>query len=166
MHYTKHQKGILMKLLLLALSFFLCTHLIANQTAETEIDTQTAALVGTQESEPIIKGKLYHPGTTAQFKDMLHKYDLVVVDFYADWCHPCKQMNKVFDALIQDTALDDVLFVKINTDTQHSLSNEYNIRSLPTIILFVDGKPIRTLYGAHDKKSLKKIIQETFRIRE
>jgi thioredoxin len=164
MHLYKASKRNLMKLLVLSLGFFLCTHLIADQATETEIDTQTVTLVGTQESEPIIKGKLYHPGTVAQFKDMLHKYDLVVVDFYADWCHPCKQMNKVFDALIQDTALDDVLFVKVNTDAQPALSNEYNIRSLPTIILFVDGKPIRFLYGAQDKKNFKKIIQDTFRI--
>jgi len=124
----------------------------------------TLSVIATPESELITKGKLYHPGTHLQFKEMLAKFDLVVVDFYADWCHPCKQMHKVFDALAQDSDLDDILFVKVDTEAQPSLSREYNVRSLPTVILFVDGKPINFIHGLRDKKSLKKIIQETFSI--
>lgn len=142
-----------MKLLSFSMGLILLTSLIAHEA----IDDQNQAL-------EIVKGKLYHPGTFLQFKDMLAQSELVVVDFYADWCHPCRQMHKVFDALAQDAQLDSVLFVKVDTEAHQSLSNEYNIRSLPTIILFVDGKPIRTLHGAYSKAPLKKIIQDTFAI--
>ncbi len=139
----------------LILSFWLIAH-------EAVIPTKTITI----EPEPIIRGKLYHPGNAVQFKDMLDKFEFVVVDFYADWCQPCKQMHKVFDSFAQDAELDDVLFIKVNTDIHHTISNDYNIRSLPTIILFVDGKPIKYLYGSQDKQKLKKIIKETFRFRE
>lgn len=112
--------------------------------------------------EIITKGKIYTPGSVKQFKDMLAANDLVVVDFYADWCHPCKLMHEVFDALAQDKDLDNILFIKIDTVAYPALSYEYAIQSLPTTILFVDGSQINRIYGYYSKKSLKKKIQETF----
>jgi thioredoxin len=116
------------------------------------------------QTNQITKGKIYTPGSVSNFNDVLQNYDLIVVDFYADWCQPCVQMHKVIDALAQDHDLDSILFVKINTEVYRSLANEYQIYSLPTIVLFVDGKAIKTVYGLTDKKMLKKIIKDTFLI--
>ena len=71
-------------------------------------------------------------------------------------------MHKVFDALAQDRELADILFVKVDTEKHWDLSHEFNIRSLPTIILFVDGQPIARFPGHHNKHQLKQIIIETF----
>ena len=57
------------------------------------------ATTGVCTADQITKGQLYTPGTAKQFHDMVTRYDLAVVDFYADWCHPCLAMHKVFDAL-------------------------------------------------------------------
>jgi|GEM_PF-1037662 thioredoxin 1 len=120
------------------------------------------ATTGVCTADQITKGQLYTPGTAKQFHDMVTRYDLAVVDFYADWCHPCLAMHKVFDALAQDRDLEDILFVKVDTEKHWELSYEFNIRSLPTIILFVDGQPIARLHGHHNKHQLKRIIIETF----
>ena len=106
------------------------------------------------------KGKIYRPGTTDNFEQMIHRYDIVLVDFFADWCGPCRQMHKVIEALAQDSQLNAVLFMEIDTDAQRALSAQYHISSLPTIIVFVDGKPITKLYGYQDKKSLKAVLLE------
>lgn len=109
--------------------------------------------------EPI-KGKIFRPGNAENFELMLQRYDLILVDFYADWCGPCKQMHKVIESLAQDRDLDQVLFIEVNTDEQRALSARYHIATLPTLMIFLDGKPLHTLYGYQDKKSLKKILQE------
>lgn len=114
-------------------------------------------------TEEPTRGKIFRPGTQENFETMLQRYDIVLVDFFADWCGPCKQMHKVIEALAQDKDLDQVLFIEINIDVHHALSSKYHISSLPTIIIFVDGKPLKTMYGYKDKKSLKNLLQEALR---
>lgn len=106
------------------------------------------------------RGKIFRPGNQENFQLMLQRYDIVVADFFADWCGPCKQMHKVIEALAQDADLDEILFIEVDTESQRALSAQYHISSLPTIIIFIDGKPLRFLYGVQDKKNLKKILLE------
>lgn len=119
--------------------------------------TDSEALVPT-------RGKIYHPGNDQQFHDTLNNFELVVVDFYADWCGPCRQMHKVIEDLATDPECEDILFIKVNTDVHRGLSYQFSITGLPTIILFVDGQPIRKLHGYHSKKDLKAAIKSTFRM--
>lgn len=110
----------------------------------------------------IIRGRIYNPGTEADFQKMIANNEFVVVDFYADWCNPCKQMDKVITSLAEDDDNNMILFIKVDTEKHHSLAAKYHVYSLPTLVLIVDGHVINTIYGYRDKRTFKQIIHDTF----
>jgi thioredoxin 1 len=78
-----------------------------------------------------------------------------LVDFYADWCGPCKMLHPVLESL--DKIID---IIKINVDKFDDLANEYKVMSIPTIIFFKDGKMIKELVGFHSAEEFKEIIEK------
>jgi thioredoxin 1 len=70
-----------------------------------------------------------------------------VVDFYADWCGPCKVVSPVIESLSQEYN-GRVSFVKVDTDANQNLAMRYNIMSIPTVIIFRDGKIVDKIIGA------------------
>lgn len=83
----------------------------------------------------------------------------VVVDFWAEWCAPCRMMAPVIDELAREMA-DRVEFAKVNVDHSPKTASRYSIMSIPTLILFKDGKPIKQWVGFRPKAELKKLIEE------
>lgn len=73
-----------------------------------------------------------------EFKKILSENKKVVVDFYADWCGPCKMMAPMFEAAANE--VKDVVFIKLNVDELQSVAQEFEVSSIPTVILFKDGK--------------------------
>jgi thioredoxin 1 len=78
----------------------------------------------------------------------------VIVDFYADWCGPCKAMEPIFDQLSKKYE-GKVKFVKLNVDENQSIAIEYGVMSIPTLIIFKEGKPVDNLMGLQDENSLE-----------
>jgi thioredoxin len=70
----------------------------------------------------------------------------VLVDFYAEWCGPCKMMAKVLEE-VNDDLRGRIQIVKINTEKYPGLASQHNITALPTMILFNGGKPVQRLEG-------------------
>jgi thioredoxin 1 len=94
----------------------------------------------------------------SNFKELVLKSDKpVLVDFWTSWCGPCKMIAPVLDALADET--DSVLIAKINVDENQALAVEYNIRSIPALVLFKDGEVGKKLLGAQSLDSLRKFIQ-------
>ena len=77
--------------------------------------------------------------------DVLKQNGYVMVDFWAEWCMPCKHLMPVLDVVSQQN--QSVKFFKVNVDENPDLASSFNIRTIPTLILFKDGKPIKVKNG-------------------
>lgn len=98
--------------------------------------------------------------TDANFEEEVLQSDTpVLVDFWAEWCGPCRQLAPVLDDL--STEMDGSLkIVKVNIDESPEAPSKYGVRGIPTMILFKDGKPAATKVGAAPKSALLEWVQE------
>ena len=77
----------------------------------------------------------------------------VIIDFYADWCGPCKMMSPIVDEIAEELK-DKVKVGKINSDDNMNLAEKYGIMSIPTILVIKDGKVVKTFVGVTDKTTI------------
>ncbi|MDP2744231.1 MAG: thioredoxin [Dehalococcoidia bacterium] len=80
-----------------------------------------------------------------------------LVDFWATWCGPCRMIAPVVEALAEEYA-GKMNFAKVNVDAEPKLANKYGIRSIPTLLIFKGGKPVKQLVGNQPKEELKKAL--------
>jgi thioredoxin 1 len=89
--------------------------------------------------------------------DVLKSEVPVLVDFWAEWCGPCRQMTPTIDALATDYA-GRVKIGKLNVDNNNGTASRYNVRGIPTILLFKGGRVVDQKVGALPKSELTKMI--------
>lgn len=92
---------------------------------------------------------------TQEFNELI-KSGTTLVDFYADWCGPCKMLGPVLESL--DEKYPDVNFVKVNVDDNMDLAQQYNIMSIPNVHIFKDGVDVANMQGYRDEAGVKAFI--------
>ena len=96
--------------------------------------------------------------TKDSFESTIVDNDMVLVDFWADWCGPCKMFAPVYETVSADHP--DVVFAKVDTEAQQELAAYFNIRSIPTLMIFRDQIGIFSQPGALPEPALRDLIEQ------
>lgn len=94
-----------------------------------------------------------------KFYDIINGSQLTLVDFFATWCAPCKAMHPVLEQL-KEYMGEGIRIIKIDVDKNQALSNAYGIQSIPTLMLFRNGKMLWRQSGAMRLPDLKRVVDE------
>ena len=91
-------------------------------------------------------------------KEVLNEEGVVVVDFFATWCGPCKMLAPVFEDLGNEMK-DSAKFVKVDIDQSMDIARKFMISTVPTMMIFKDGKPVETMVGFMPKAVIKSKVE-------
>ncbi|WP_231186790.1 thioredoxin [Haladaptatus sp. DYF46] len=116
--------------------------------------------------EALVNGESETGGTTAEqpvhvesephFRELTEVGGIVLVDFYADWCGPCKMLEPVLETVAAQT---DAVVAKVNIDQHQPLAQRHGVRGVPTLQLYVDGEPVKRLVGMQDEATLTNLVE-------
>lgn len=96
--------------------------------------------------------------TSENFEEEVLKSDKpVLVDFYADWCGPCKMLSPIVDEVAKE--ISEVKVVKVNVDEAQNIAMQYQVMSIPTLVVIKEGKEVKRSVGLIDKSEIKNLIQ-------
>lgn len=94
--------------------------------------------------------------TAETFEEIIEKNDIVVVDFWAEWCGPCKSFAPIYEEVSNE--YDDIVFGKIDTEAQQELATHFQIRSIPTLMIFREQVVLFSQPGMLSNPQLKEVI--------
>jgi thioredoxin 1 len=95
--------------------------------------------------------------TDQTFDSAVNDNDLILIDFWAEWCGPCKMVSPVLENISESTGL---LVGKLNVDENPEKMQQYSVHSIPTMVLFKSGQPVKTIVGAKPKHLMLKELSE------
>jgi thioredoxin 1 len=95
---------------------------------------------------------------SSNFSDALLKNKLLLVDFWAEWCGPCKSMHPIFSRMAKK--YDHVRFARVNVDNSQDIAARFNVQSIPTFIMFKNGENVQQMVGAVGEPGIHMICKK------
>ena len=128
--------------------------------------TLLASLTAFAAKEPVTPtvdtGALIHIGTEAEFTKIMDSAKPALVDFYADWCGPCRMLAPTIEKLADDYK-GKANIAKVNVDNFKELAKKYNISGIPCVILFKNGKEINRIVGKRAEKDYTEALDKALK---
>jgi len=117
---------------------------------------------GGQSTEPTAGGteapaEPIHITGPDHFQDVTNTYDVVLVDYHAEWCGPCQMLEPIVAELARET---DAAIAKVDIDRHQGLAQQAGVRGVPTLFLYSDGQAVEQLVGMQDPGRLRGLIQQ------
>ena len=101
--------------------------------------------------------------TTPNYEQFIKTHRIVVVDFYAQWCGPCKMLSPIMEQLSEEYATRGVDFVKVDIDLNKDLAQALRIASIPTVVIYLHGKIHSHFMGYRSLPEVKQFIDEVLK---
>ncbi|WIM04738.1 MAG: thioredoxin [Candidatus Nitricoxidivorans perseverans] len=95
--------------------------------------------------------------TTDNFKQVVSDSNILIIDFWASWCAPCQSFAPTFEAASEEN--DDIVFAKVDTEEQRELASAFNIRSIPTLMVFKEQVIVYAEAGALPASGLEQLVE-------
>ena len=99
--------------------------------------------------------------TSSNFEEIvLNSNKTVLIDFYADWCPPCKKLSPIIEEVASENTDENLVFARINIDDEQNLAAQYGIQPIPTLVLLKSGKEVDRRVGYMEKTDVKDFINK------
>jgi thioredoxin 1 len=98
-----------------------------------------------------------HVGSKAELEQLAATHRIVLADFYADWCGPCKMLEPTVREIAQKT---EAAVAKVDVDALPGLAQELRVQGVPSLFLYVDGEPVKRLVGVQDYGTLSSLVEQ------
>ncbi|ELZ85971.1 thioredoxin [Haloferax elongans ATCC BAA-1513] len=108
-------------------------------------------------STPEATGSPIHVESADHLDELLADHDIVLVDYHAEWCGPCKMLEPTVKEIAEET---DAVVAKVDIDELQALARDKQIRSVPTLQFYHDGEQVKQVIGVQSKEDLVEIIEQ------
>jgi thioredoxin 1 len=116
---------------------------------------ESATEESAEEVDSEIPSEPVHVGSGSELDDVTDRHGVVLVDFYADWCGPCKMIEPVVESIAAETS---AAVAKVDVDANQNLAAEFGVQGVPTLLVFAGGEPVERLVGAQDETTLRETL--------
>ncbi|QDX39385.1 thioredoxin [Salarchaeum sp. JOR-1] len=96
-----------------------------------------------------------HVDSAGELDALVSRDDVVLTDFYADWCGPCQMLEPIVETIAADTA---ATVAKVDVDANQQLAAQYGVRGVPTLVLFADGEQVEEIVGLQGEEQLRTLV--------
>lgn len=152
----KDKLGTIVLVVILAILLFLCNRMLNTQEKNTENKTENTVDNSVLE-EDVMSEKIL-VGTVDNFIEEVFQSDkTVLIDFYADWCGPCKKLSPIVSEIADER--DDIKVVKVNVDQEQDVAIDFQVMSIPTLVVLKEGKVTNRAVGLIEKEEILELLK-------